>query len=134
MARRSFIAGIMRVALVLAIVAVGLRVAVPDGMMVGAERHGLEITVCTGHGPLELTVDATGKALTDTKDKAPHEKSQSSCPFALAATGMTAADGATLPAPGSVIYSKIAPTGVYATPNLGLAAPPPHTTGPPSII
>ena len=137
MARLGPFSAVMRCALLLALLAVGLRVAVPDGMMLQSTSlgHGVEVVVCTGHGPLQLTLDASGKPVSETQDKAPGRgKSQPACPYALLGMGMTATLGLAVPQPTAVAYTEIAPAGIYATPSLGLASPPPYTTGPPSIV
>jgi hypothetical protein len=115
------------VVLTLAVMALAMRLAIPQGfMLAGSETDaGPQLVICTGHGPLK-----TGPA-------SPAEKSKpgSACVFAGHGAGAapepppqieTAAFPATAGLP-RAIPADLAP-------GRGLAAPPPPSLGPPPTV
>lgn len=123
--------------LVLATLAIALKIMIPAGFMPGVEsRNGLPfaLVLCTGDG---AKVVEPGQALGSHKgdekgDKAAHD---APCPFAT--------QGAAAPPPVIVAVAEAqtiayveAPVAAPRTvaPGRGLAAPPPPPTGPPSAL
>ncbi len=122
--------------LVLATLAIALKIMIPAGYMPGMEpRNGLPfaLVLCTGDGakivePGQTMVGHKG----DTPAKSGHD---GSCPFA--------AQGAAAPPPAMVetgavqLAAYITPPASAAqtlAPGRGLAAPPPPPTGPPVVL
>jgi len=109
----------------LALFAVVLQLAVPQGFMVAAGANGPSIVICTGHGPLIAHVDPGGGA------PAPKGKAASICVFA----GHGGAP--TTPAPLVAVPARFetctepAIRLAASTPGRGLAAPPPPSQAPP---
>jgi hypothetical protein len=128
-------AGLGRLFAVLAMLAFALRAATPAGFMLAAtERGALTVTLCSGHGPETITVDAQSGA---PQDKAPTKngedaKAQAPCVFAAAAALAAPVEPPSLAAPLAI---AAAPETRVATarPGEGLAAPPPPATGPPIL-
>ena len=119
-----------RAAPVLAVLALTLRVLVPTGFMVATVPDGgLQMTLCTGMGAITTAPDEGGKA-PDTGKGA----SDSPCAFA-GLTVFTPAESVLLPVPAP--WPSPAVSGEVRTedlrPGLGLPAPPPPKTGPPSL-
>ena len=114
--------------LVLALLAVALKVLVPPGFMVAAPAWGPPgIVVCTAQGPLSL---GSGH------DHAPHGKTHDA-PCAFAGHAAVAAPPSALPvAPAEfVAYQAAAVRPVnHLAPGRGLAAPPLPARGPPSLL
>ena len=123
--------------LVLATLAIALKIIIPVGFMPGADqRNGLPfaLVLCTADGAKTV---AAGDVLGSNKgsDKGGKPAHDAPCPFA--------AQGANAPPP-SLIASgaaqivayvePIAPSVRAIMPGRGLAAPPPPPTGPPTII
>jgi hypothetical protein len=114
------------VLLTLAVLALVMRVAVPQGFMVSGEAgSGPQLVVCTGHGPLK------------TDPSSPAGKSRPDSPCAFAGHGVGAAPQ---PAPAIQLVSRALPPEphaalpVDAVPGRGLAAPPPPALGPPRTV
>ncbi len=109
---------------VLAFLALALRILVPPGMMPGPTGHGtVALVICTGHGP----VSAPGPARTPTH----HSGSEAPCAFA----GHAAVAGPALIALLGEPIERSPPVPAHANPGvapgLGLAAPPPPSQAPP---
>jgi hypothetical protein len=112
---------------VLAMFALLLQLAVPQGFMLARDAGQPAIVICTGHGPLLTPAPGHGVPA-----KAP--KPSGVCAFA--------GHGATpTPAPllalAEVRFEPLAAPAVspiFATPGRGLAAPPPPSQGPPNRI
>lgn len=140
MARGSTIEAMtVRFAFALAALAVLLRVLVPQGYMIAAptaDRPAPAIVICTGQGMLTLPADSSHGLGHETPDKGPQrDAGDHTCAFAGAAAPLIAADLPGLSAPAE--YASEAAALAVARqqrPGLGLAAPPPPTTGPPTII
>jgi hypothetical protein len=111
--------------LVLALIAVMLRAALPTGWMVAAE-HGPQLVICSGHA-------ATPDSPAGKSDHVPQKPDQL-CVFAGAHVALDAGQPL-LPArfdriPAAAVVHPL-PT---LSPGRGLAAPPPPSTGPPSFL
>jgi hypothetical protein len=127
MARADIRSGALRgVLLTLAVMALVMRVAVPQGFMTAPTvQGGLELVICTGHGPLK------------TGPSAPAEKPrpEAACAFAGHGAGTAPEPLATVetiafasPAePARLVPADVAP-------GRGLAAPPPPSLGPPLTV
>lgn len=133
------IATLRRMGLVLVALAMLVRVVVPAGYMAAAtESGGPAIVICTGEGALEVVVDADGAASKAPlgQDGQPHKsdpKTDHPCAFAGAATPLGAPVLALAAAP-LLAYAPAVPVlPAHQRPGLGLAAPPPPTTGPPAL-
>lgn len=122
--------------LVLATLAIALRIMIPAGFMTAPEpRNGLPfaLVLCTGQGPLVVQPgDSLGH-----HDKAPADKSGHDAPCPFAAHGVAA------PAPSALSVAKVEfvaftpapPVRVaHLAPGRGLAAPPLPARGPPSQL
>jgi len=119
-----------QVAVVLAVMALAVRVVAPSGFMLAPDPsdHGLpHLIICTGHGPLLAGPDQKPPADAPQKQDPGHV-----CVFAAA----------NAPGPASVTPALIEPVYVRADsfptigvadqrPGLSLAAPPPPSQGPP---
>ena len=107
----------------MALMAVVVRAMIPAGFMVTPES-GLNLVICTGHGPADLTDGAN-------HPDQPSQKSDTVCAFS--GLHATALQDAPLRLAARVAWVRqIAP--VYAldqAPGRGLAAPPPPSQGPP---
>ena len=121
-----------RGAIVLALMALAMRVAVPSGFMLAATPdHGLpQLVICTGHGPLLLGADRHGPADAPQKQDASH-----TCVFAAGHAPGPPPERLTTLQPASagsdiVLVSSLADQ----RPGLGLAAPPPPSQGPPPSL
>lgn len=112
------------VVLTLAVMALVMRVAIPQGFMLASPETGAgpQLVICTGHGPLKS--DPT----------APAGKTRPDSPCAFAGHGVGAAPQA------APAIQQLAPVAIReprltlprdAVPGRGLAAPPPPALGPP---
>lgn len=120
-------------ALCLAALAIALRVLLPAGFMLQASDNGLAgLVICTGQGAMTLAEDGSLKS--ETQDEGFADKDTHPCAFSAAVVGFTAplAVGVALALPLSSPVT--APRLMTQRPGLGLAAPPPPTTGPPIQI
>lgn len=116
------------------LLACALLLKFPAGWMPEASARGVSIGWCNAVSPeaqaegMKLLEAALGDRSTDKHKPA----SDQPCSFAAAAQPMTAGDPlpeiAPVPAPQPIFAATLA-----ATPGRGLAAPPPHSTGPPSL-
>jgi hypothetical protein len=115
--------------LVLALVALAMRVLAPPGFMVAAQpRGGLPaIVVCTGHGSLTLNGPSPAKT--------PHDasKGDSACAFAGHAAPVVPHLVASIAAPMANPVSAVVKTATDSAPGRGLAAPPPPSQAPPTV-
>lgn len=125
--------------LALAALAVFLRLLFPTGFMLSPDRAALPtLVICTGQGAMTVAIDAQGHAH---KVEADHKgdpksdgKTSHPCTFAVATVGAVAPPLIATPAPMALAVAVSAPLLTTQRPGLGLAAPPPPTTGPPSIV
>jgi hypothetical protein len=123
--------------LVLATLAIALRIMLPAGYMPGqatGDRLPFALVLCTGNGPMTIQ---PGEDLGARHGEAPGEPSAHDTPCPFAAQGAAVAPP-TITAVGqakAVAYAE-RPLAAAAnlTPGRGLAAPPPPPTGPPSVL
>jgi hypothetical protein len=130
--------GPFRILLVLALVALAIRAAVPAGFMLSADRdRWIAITLCSGAGPMQMALNletgehhdgASAPFHDDQDDQAAHD---APCVFATAATPTPPiAASISLPVRAfSAEAPRVFPASVAV--GQGLAAPPPWATGPP---
>ncbi|MCA3724739.1 MAG: hypothetical protein IM666_00120 [Phenylobacterium sp.] len=120
-----------RAAPVLVVLALAMRIVVPAGVMFAeTPGGGLQMTLCTGQGAMvaPLSDDGTGP-------DAGKGASDSPCAFA-ATSAFTPTESVLLPVP-APWPAPTAHPGVrtkHQRPGLGLPAPPPPKTGPPSLV
>lgn len=126
--------------LVLVALALFMRVVVPAGYMAAPTgAGGSAIVICTGQGAFSLTLDADGRAHKtplddDGKSHSSDPRTDHPCAFSGAATPVGAAALTLTDAP-RLTYRPVAlALPAHQRPGLGLAAPPPPTTGPPVRI
>jgi len=124
-----------RVALLLLACALFLRILVPAGWMPQASATGVALKWCGESGralPDEARAQLA-KALGDHGPQKHDAAPEHPCPFAVAAVALPAPDvSAALAEPYSC--DETAPVRLSAVaPGLGLAAPPPFSTGPPLL-
>ncbi|MCA3712883.1 hypothetical protein [Phenylobacterium sp.] len=116
---------------VLVVLALAMRIVVPAGVMFAeTPGGGLQMTLCTGQGAMvaPLSDDGTGP-------DAGKGASDSPCAFA-ATSAFTPTESVLLPVP-APWPAPTAHPGVrtkHQRPGLGLPAPPPPKTGPPSLV
>lgn len=112
----------------LALIALLLIVLIPPGYMAASDAHGPALVICSGHGPVSMSLDAAGHP-----SKAPKSRPDAPCAFAGHGVAPTPTPPVTLSlatAVGTVEPSSV-PTDL--TPGRGLAAPPPPSQAPPAI-
>jgi len=121
--------------LVLATLAIALKIMIPAGFMPGVDQSGglpFALVICTGDG-LKVVDQLPASQKTDEHGgKSAHD---APCPFA--------AQGAATPAPAMIVVAQaqlvayaepLTPVARTAAPGRGLAAPPPPPTGPPIAL
>jgi hypothetical protein len=113
------------VALVLAVLALALRVAVPQGYMVAAPGAGFPLVICTGHGELVLGDHGDHKSPAQKSSEAP-------CVFAGSVTPLTPSIAGQIQEPFTVgADADLGGPVADLAPGRGLAAPPPQSRAPP---
>jgi hypothetical protein len=119
-----------RFGVLILIMALAIRLAVPTGWMPG--EQAMQLTVCTGVDTETVWLDSNG----DLHNQKPENDSQHDdkpCAFG----GFAGFDGdrqpTELPSPPVDKLAALIPNS-YAAVGIGLAAPPPQQTGPPSLI
>jgi hypothetical protein len=125
--------------LALAALAVLVRLLFPSGFMLSPDRAALPtLVICTGQGAMTVAIDAQGHAhkveAGDRGDPKSDGKTSHPCTFAVATAAFTAPLLIAAPIPAILVRAISAPLLTTQRPGLGLAAPPPPTTGPPSIV
>ena len=112
------------------VITLAMRLAVPSGWMPSIGADGTVITICTGTGLTDVTVDADGTI----HKKSPHEKTKADGPCAFASVGAVL-DGHA-PAFALEPLARVTASVAQASASIGhgLAAPPPPSTGPPILI
>lgn len=108
------------------------RMLVPAGWMPSTDR-AFAITVCTGIDTQTVWLDTQGKTHKQDPSKA-GDSDHEPCTFAGSAFASLTPETPVIE--GAVAYSSRAPTSAYdhVAIGRGLAAPPPPSTGPPSLI
>ena len=111
----------------LAALALLVQVLVPPGFMVSGEPGAAGLVICTGHGPL-VGLDSHGKPA-----KAPK---QADMPCGFAGHGTTAGPPPSFALAALRVEYTVLPGArrLASAPGRGLAAPPPPSQGPPSLI
>lgn len=126
--------------LLLAMLAIAVKVLIPAGYMLSAQvgpGGSPTMVICTGHGEFVVAVDANGKPSAPDPSKPGDGKSKAGdhpCTFASASVAHAAPAAFAIVAPIRLAWLPPPPRLTTQRPGLGLAAPPPYTTGPPSII
>jgi hypothetical protein len=122
-------AGLRATFLTLAFLALVMKVAVPSGFMVAAPGSGagFPLVICTGHGEINKTVP-------DGKGGDSKSKSDAPCAFAGHAAPPTPEVGPEIAA--ATFAHMAAPNAIRfdLAPGRGLAAPPPPSQGPPTLL
>jgi hypothetical protein len=115
--------GVLRtILLVCALTAMGLRVVLPAGTMLGADADGrVTVTLCSG---AQATIELGHGHSKPQPNHAP-------CAFASAAQAASAPTLASLEAPLAAYAIEVSVRPASAHVGQGLAAPPPPSTGPP---
>lgn len=116
--------------LVLAAALLG-KLLVPGGWMpVQADGHGVRIILCSGDGPLDAWLDATGKVH---KGKLPSDSkgARDTCPYGALSAPADLPLVLALPAPALTGPAPQRLPEIAVAVGRGLAAPPPPATGPP---
>lgn len=132
----TFRSGLTRATMtVLAALVIAYSALVPQGFMTtrGADG-GLQIVICTGHGPMSMAMPGIDQQHHDASDHS-GGKADMACPFAGHAAPSTATDPAyqlsDLP-PGYAVPPALAP--VTVAPGRGMPAPPPPSRAPPRLV
>ena len=113
---------------VLAMLALLLQLAVPQGFMLARNGGQPTIVICTGYGPMLAPLDDHGVPA-----KAPKPKPAATCAFAGHGGTPTPATALTLGSVRFELAAALAPPTLSTTPGRGLAAPPPPSQGPPAF-
>jgi hypothetical protein len=114
---------------VLAMLALMLQLAVPQGFMLARDAGQPVIVICTGHGPLLAPIDAHGAP-----SKTPKPKAAAMCAFVGHGGTPSVAPTLALTAIRFEPAVAVAPPSVSTAPGRGLAAPPPPSQAPPTRI
>lgn len=128
--------------MVLAALALGLRLILQGGVMLSAPAAGAlpQMVICTGQGAMAVTVGTDGQVVKAPLDHSKPDKPSRSerpdhpCAFAASVSALSGPElGLTLlPMPASANLALLGSND--QRPGLGLAAPPPPTTGPPILL
>ena len=113
----------------LAVAALWLQGIAPAGFMVARQDERATIVICTGHGPARTLADLTGSPA-----KAPHSKPDTTCAFAAHGVGATPQLAALVAIPFVRTGPPVSRPQSDLAPGRGLAAPPPPSQGPPTLI
>ncbi|MFZ0266616.1 hypothetical protein [Caulobacter sp.] len=129
-----------RLGALLTVCAIAVRVLIPAGYMV-APAHGQgglpAIVICTAQGAKTLAVDASGAVQNDQGAPKPADGKANrdhGCVFAGAVTPLPVPSLTLARAEAFTTLWQIDLLVAHQRPGLGLAAPPPFKTGPPSIV
>jgi len=122
---QSTVARLGNAGLVLALVALFVRAAIPSGYMV-AQDNGPRLVICTGHAV--AAADPGGTPLQN------HHKPDQPCAFAGAHVALHPPAGPDLAPWTTIARDTVVFRGPDLAPGRGLAAPPPPSTGPPDLL
>ena len=132
---RSGVRGHKLLTLAVLACALGLRILVPQGWMPVADGHGFRIAMCSGAGPMDMTVAMPGMAMAH--DHSGHDPQQpmQDHPCTCAHLGLAFAEPVlpTLAPPPVRAAEAIVSRAFAVAIGHGLAAPPPPSTGPPFL-
>jgi hypothetical protein len=110
-----------------------VRVIIPTGFMPTAGDDGMiRISLCSGMGPQTAWLDKGGHLHKEAPSKGQHDPQP--CGFGVLAMGGVAADPSALEQIVHFDNSEPAQSTYAVAIGRGLAAPPPPSTGPPSLI
>jgi len=113
--------------LLLAALALAIRLAAPQGWMLGQDGHGaLRMVICTGHGPAELA-DLAGKS----PARGPGKSSEHPCVAAGHTVSLAPTHTALASNAAAYEIRPDPPRLIDQRPGRGLAAPPPPSHAPP---
>jgi hypothetical protein len=121
--------------LLLAALALGLRLILPGGVMLAAPSVGAapQMVICTGQGAMTVSLGQDGALIKAPANKAPEKPERPDHPCAFAASVAYVGPSQTVAAAQIQIARSLdLPLATAQRPGLGLAAPPPWTTGPPT--
>ena len=133
-------------AVVLLVCALAMRMLIPSGFMIAPGAHGATLVLCPGQGamPVALPHDMTAMAMPghdmakpgnkDPGDK--HQEKGGNLPCAFSPVGATANRVSVAHPVPPTAATAAAPVlfRIFVQPGLGLAAPPPPKTGPPTLV
>jgi len=124
------------VAIALAILAVVVRVMIPQGFMGAQPGHAgaSPVVLCSADGLRRAYVDADGGLVGAPIDHQAPAPDHHECVFALAGALLGPAFGAQTSAPLAAMPLELGPALAAQTPGRGLSAPPPPQTGPPITV
>ena len=116
------------VCMTLTVLALALKVLVPQGFMISDQGSGFPLVICTGHGALSLADDGHGGS------KAPDQKkSEAPCTGAGTVTPVMASAVTGDAGPAQYAFAAVVDGAlVDLLPGRGLAAPPPQSHAPPT--
>ena len=127
-------AGLRAAFLTLAFLALVMKVAVPSGFMIAAPGSGagFPLVICTGHGEILKTLpDGKGGRSKGGESKS---KSDAPCAFAGHAAPPTPAVGPEIAVATFAHAIQLITIRFDLVPGRGLAAPPPPSQGPPTLL
>ncbi len=117
-----------------AILLLAVQLAVPPGFMVARGADGPALVICTGHGPMMAHLDARMSPGKAPPGQAPHSKSSPACPFAGHGAASLAPPAFIPTTTAYALAQVVLITGVDLAPGRGLAAPPPPSHAPPTLL
>lgn len=115
----------------LALIGVALRAVTPAGFMLAPVGGAMTVVLCTAQGPELITLDLGDHK--PGKDTPKHDKAEAPCVFAAAAH-LASPERAAIAAPLALAFVIAPLSAEHVQPGRGLAAPPPWSTGPPSLV
>ena len=73
------------------VAALSMKIAIPSGFMLGSENGSITVEICSGYGPMKMTMVMPG--VEHRQDKPDHQGKEMPCAFSgLVAPAMTAVD------------------------------------------
>ena len=115
--------------------AMALRMLVPEGWMPVSDGHGFRIAMCTGTGPMDMTMAMPGMAMHHGKAGHDQQQPMQDHPCTFVHLGLAFAEPVlpTLDLPPLARAEALAARPLAIAIGRGLAAPPPPATGPPTL-
>ncbi len=121
------------VMLALLVLTLAVRVIVPSGFMPTTDANGMvRISMCSGMGPQTAWLDKSGHIHKDAPRKDQHDPQP--CGFGALSLGVAVPKAATIVALAPHVAPEMVLSSATVTIGRGLAAPPPPSTGPPTLI
>lgn len=119
----------------LIVVAFALRAVVPAGYMLASAGKGATVVLCSAQGSINVQIDPVTGHVTVIKKAPGQAPDRDDPPCAFAALAKVAIDAPVLSLALPVEHATPFVTPAqYLAPGLGLSAPPPPATGPPTSI